>query len=96
MRSVITRRVLVAILAALALGIGVPIASQAVQLAVAHAELARLNDEFDTDATFDQDTLSPGNQAKSLDLIRRVHEANLEAKRSKRLASGSPVLARSP
>jgi hypothetical protein len=54
-------------------------------------ELARLNEERDTDSTLDMDTLSPANRAKSEAFLRKVYEAHRNA--TKRNSSTAPRVA---
>ena len=81
MRSSITRRLVIASLVSVTLVASCPFATRAVYFAVAHVELARLNDERDTDSTLDMDTLSPANRAKSEAFLRKVYEAHRNATR---------------
>ena len=95
MRSLLSRRLLVAIFAVIALGSSFPLAVCAVYLVAAHTELARLNDEFGADATMDQDSMSLANRAKSAELLRRVRDSNRAAVQqsaaTSQLAAARPV-----
>ena len=79
MRSAISRRLVFSVLSVVAIGGLAPLAGHVVYMAVAHIELARLNEERNAQATLDQDSMTPINLAKSQDLIRRLREASERA-----------------
>lgn len=79
MRSAIVRRLLLALLAALALGGSVPLASRALYVTVAHFELDRLNAVRGDAATLEDDPLHPRRRARSEQLFELVQEADQRA-----------------
>ena len=95
MRREIFRRVVFLAIAAIALSSGALLARRAVHMAVAHLELAHLNEELDAHATFDQDTLSPQNVARSEKLLRAIHQANRRASLSRKSRPTNPPVASS-
>ena len=91
MRSPKTRRMLTAAVLAVSVAGTLPLASRAIYLAVAHAELARLNEVHGTNSTLDEDTLSPANRAKSAALLEKTRLAQLAAMKARRASPASQV-----